>query len=630
MTKQETLQRYWGYDSFRPQQEAIIDHVLSGADAIALLPTGGGKSLCYQLPALLMEGTCLVVSPLIALMKDQVEQLRRRGIKECACITSGASPAEAEVVLNNCIYGTVKLLYVSPERLRNRQFVAYLRKMKLSFVAVDEAHCISQWGYDFRPSYLQVADVRLYHPQVPILALTATATPEVVADIAARLGLRGGTVFRSSFERPNLAYMVITDPDKHGRLLRILESVKGAAVVYVRSRRRTQEVADELTRHGIRATYYHAGLSAHERDIRQHEWMRSPDGVMVATTAFGMGIDRPDVRVVLHLDVPTTVEAYFQEAGRAGRDGKPAYAVLLANNSDTAKLDATIESAYPPLNYVRNVYKAVCNYYSVPIGSGADSSYDFDLQTLCNTYGFDVTTCYSALHLLEAEGLIAIPDRNDPSSKLHLLMGRDEAYRYQVDHVREGNLLQVLMRMYGGIATDFVDINEREVARRCYTTPDIVAALLKQMAQNGVVAYKPVPKGLQIHFTANRIDASALSLTESNYKQLKETAQRRVAAMQSYIGECDECRSRWLLAYFGEKQAQPCGRCDVCLSRQSHADESTEQAIREQLSRCPRSAKALQQMLPALQPQSVEQALRVMIDRGEVTVDSNLLMHLKS
>lgn len=627
MDKFEVLKQYWGFDAFRPQQESIVDHVLAGGDALALLPTGGGKSLCYQLPALMMDGICLVVSPLIALMKDQVEHLRRRGIK-AACLTSGISTAEAEIVLNNCLYGKVKLLYVSPERLRNKLFINYFRRMKVSFVAVDEAHCISQWGYDFRPSYLQVADVRLHHPGVPILALTATATPEVVKDIMEKLQLRGNTLFQSSFHRENLAYLVIHDADKRGRLLRIIRTVGGAGVVYVRNRRRTQETADFLAHEGIRATYYHAGLTAVERDVRQREWMNSPEGVIVATNAFGMGIDRPDVRFVIHLDVPSSLEAYFQEAGRAGRDGKKAYAVLLVDGGDASRLDIAVETTYPPMEYVRNVYRAVCNYYNVPVGSGCDTRYDFDIQSICSTYGLDVTMFYSSMKLLEAEGLVSLPDRNDPYSKLHLLLDRDEAYRYQVEHVREGNLLQVVMRMYGGVTSDYVDINERELARKLYAEPDLIYATLRQMAEQGVVAYRPVTTRPQIIFTANRIDVASLYLSDSNYRLLKQAAQRRVDTMKRYLADDSTCRSRQLLAYFGEQRDTDCGVCDVCLERHKKAPADAEAWVREQLAASSRSMKALQEAAPALEPDAVAEAVRTMVDRGEVTIDGDLNIHL--
>ncbi|MBR1850823.1 MAG: RecQ family ATP-dependent DNA helicase [Bacteroidales bacterium] len=628
MTKLEALKKYWGYDSFRPLQEAVVDRVLDHADTLALMPTGGGKSLCYQLPAVIMEGVCLVVSPLIALMKDQVENLKRRHIKS-ACITSGMTSGEAEVVLSNCLYGDVKLLYVSPERLHNRLFVAYFKRMKISFVAVDEAHCISQWGYEFRPSYLQVASVRQHHPEVAILAITATATPEVAVDICQLLQLRSPQTLASSFERKNLAYMVIRDPDRSTRLVRILAAVKGAAIIYVRSRRRAELVAAQLATQGIRATYYHAGLSAHERDQRQAVWMNSTDGVMVATNAFGMGIDRADVRAVVHLDPPLSLEAYFQEAGRAGRDGKKAYAVFLTSDGDASRIDSAIETSYPPINYIRNVYRAVCNFYNVPIGSGADTSFDFDLQSLCNTYGFEPTTCYSALHLLETEGMLAIPDRNDPVSQLHLVTNRNETYRYQVDHVREGNLLQIVMRLYPGISSEYVPISERAIGKECYTDADTVSALLSQMAQHGVVAYRPATNKPQICFTANRVDANALYLTDSNYRQLKQAATSRAQAVKDYIGQHNRCRSQLLLTYFGQAESEPCGQCDVCLAANRRPDPaSLLPALRLQLAASPRTVKALQAAVSPLEPDAVAQAVRQLIDSGEATIDPDFNIRL--
>ena len=406
----EILKTYWGYDSFRFMQEDIINNILSGRDTLALMPTGGGKSVCFQVPALVMDGMCLVISPLIALMNDQVDSLQKRGVS-AAAITSAMNKYEIEIVLNKCVHNKVKILYVSPERLKNKIFVEHLKQMKVSMIAVDEAHCISQWGYDFRPPYLDIADIRKYHPYAPIIALTATATINVIADIKEKLAFRKeNKVFRKSFYRDNLAYMVLPEEDKYGRMLRIIKKVGGCGIIYVRNRRRTLEIAEYLESQGLLATHYHAGLSAKDRERHQKRWQDDKVNIMVATNAFGMGIDKSNVRYVIHWDIPESVEAYFQEAGRAGRDGKQSYAVLMYNNKDIQMLKDNFENSYPPLSYIQNVYKAVCNYYRIPIGAGNELAFDFNVSQICENYKFNVLPFMSAIIFLEREGLISIPD----------------------------------------------------------------------------------------------------------------------------------------------------------------------------------------------------------------------------
>ena len=461
------LKKHWGYTSFRPLQEDIIDSVLQGHDTLALLPTGGGKSLCYQLPALLLEGLCLVVSPLIALMKDQVQQLNDRHLR-AACLTAGMSSDTVTAVLNNALSDSLKFLYVSPERLRQRRFIEHFRHMNVGMIAVDEAHCVSQWGYDFRPPYLLIADIRAYHPSVPLIALTATATPAVADDICQRLLMKDCHRFQSSFIRSNLAYMVIHDSDKNRRLLRIVTRATGTGIVYTRSRRGAQSTAHFLEGSGLSATFYHAGLPAAERDRRQADWMSGKYRVMVATNAFGMGINKSDVRFVVHMDMPESIEAYFQEAGRAGRDGQKAYAVILTDESDPTRLKRDFDTSYPTLCYIRNVYRALCNFYHIPVGSGADTQFNFDIEALCRTYDFTPREFYSACQFLEREGLISIPEREDSSSILHIPIARDELYRFQVDHQRLGDLLQVLLRMYPGLLEVDVPVDERKISARCY------------------------------------------------------------------------------------------------------------------------------------------------------------------
>ena len=625
----EILKRYWGHDTFRPLQEEIISSVVQGLDTLALMPTGGGKSVCYQVPAMLTEGICLVVSPLIALMKDQVQQLRGRGIK-AVCLVSGMTSYEQSVVLNNCLYGKVKLLYVSPERLKQRVFIEHLRRMKVSMIAVDEAHCISQWGYDFRPPYLEIASIRQYHPEAPVLALTATATPEVADDICRQLQFRPGSQrFQSSFRRENLAYMVFREEDKQGRLLRIARTTGGAGIVYVRNRRRTKEVADYLAAQGVTAMYYHAGMSPKERDAVQARWMQG-SAVMVATNAFGMGIDNPDVRFVVHLDIPSSPEAYFQEAGRAGRDGKRSYAVLLYDDTDLADLQRNFDSAYPSLQQIGNVYRAICNYYQLPLGSGCDCQFDFDIEALCRTYQFNVTEFYHATRFLEREGMLSLPDRETAESRLYVPLSKEELYRFQVEQHRYGELMTLILRMYGGLFSEFVPISERAIARRILLDEATVERMLMQMDALKVVVYKRKSLRPQIVFTSPRIDVKDLYLSDVNYKDQKERAQMRLDAMRQYIAPADGngegCRSQRLLAYFGERQEEVCGVCDLCLQHRKRDVEGLQSRVLELLAQRPMRADELTARLATSEEEETLAALlRRMMDEGTLTLDRQTL-----
>ncbi len=561
----ELLKRYWGYDAFRPLQEEIVRSVLSQHDTLALLPTGGGKSLCFQLPALAQEGICVVVSPLISLMRDQVSQLKRRRIK-AACLVSGMNRHQQSVVLNQSVYGNLKLLYVSPERLQSKTFLEHYRMMKVNLLVVDEAHCISQWGYDFRPAYLQIAALRAYHPQVPVMALTATATPVVVQDIQQRLLFRNGQLFQASFSRSNLAYMVLCEDDKSGRMLRIVRKVGGCGIVYVGSRRRTMEVAAQLQQAGISATAYHAGLDSAVRDSRQQMWMQNQVQVMVATNAFGMGIDKPDVRFVIHWDIPTTPEAYFQEAGRAGRDGLRSYAVLLYNAADLQHLRHAVEQSFPPLSEIRNIYNAVCNFYHVPIGSGIDLRAEFCAEEICHSYNLKPSTFFCALRFLEREGLLLVPDREESVSQLLILCSRDDLYRLRLADETYNPLIEVMLRLYGGLFTDFTFIYEGEMAKRIGITEKKVRELLRRLNEIGYVSYRPKVLGRLLYLPTPRVDSTSLVLGEDNYARQKQLAYRRMEVMEQYVTSADSCRSRRLLAYFGEADAAPCGLCDVCIT----------------------------------------------------------------
>lgn len=624
--KYALLKRYWGYDTFRPMQEEIVDSVVQGHDTLTLLPTGGGKSLCYQLPALMREGICLVVSPLVALMKDQVKQLNERRLK-AACIVAGMPSEAVTAILYNAIAGELKFLYVAPERLRQSRFIEHLRRMKVGLIAVDEAHCVSQWGYDFRPPYLQIADVRPFHPHAPLVALTATATPAVQEDICRLLKMSDCRIFRSSFFRPNLTYSVMHEGNKAVSLTRVILHTEGSGIVYVRSRRLSQAVARQLEDGGIAATYYHAGLPQAERDKRQALWMSGACRVIVATNAFGMGIDKPDVRFVVHLDLPDSLEAYFQEAGRAGRDGLPAKAIMICDSSDELMLQRSFEADYPSTRYIRNAYKALCNYYRVPVGSGAGSSHDFDLEVLCSTYNFKPREFYSACRFLEREGLIGLPEREEVLSSLFIPIARDELYRFQVNHMAMGNLLQAVVRLYPGLFTAPVFIDESKIASRTMLERDEVASMLLSMHQMHVVQYRPRPTKPQLLFLTPRIDDRTLVLDESNYAHLKQAAWARLQAMQRYVATDDVCRSRQLLAYFGEQGAD-CGGCDVCL-RRSPAPRHLEQEIATLLARGGGMRLVdLEGHIEGVGEEQVRQTVRRMLDGGRLRLDNNLYLHL--
>ena len=619
------LKRYWGYDSFRPLQEEIVESVSEGHDTLVLLPTGGGKSLCYQMPALMREGICLVVSPLVALMKDQVEQLNSRRLK-AACLVAGLPSETVTATLYNAIAGGLKFLYVSPERLRQRRFIEHLRQMKVGLIAVDEAHCVSQWGYDFRPPYLQIADIRVYHPQAPLVALTATATPAVQEDIKQHLQMHDCRVFRGSFVRPNLAYSVMHEGDKTACMLQVIHRYGGSGIVYVRSRRLTQAVAHQLVAAGVTATYYHAGLPTAERDRRQEMWMQGECRVMVATNAFGMGIDKPDVRYVIHLDMPDSLEAYYQEAGRAGRDGSPSAAVLVCDPSDTLKAERDFACDFPPLKFVRGVYNALCNYYRLPVGSGADTQYDFDMEALCSNYNLKVREFYSACRFLEREGLISLPDRDEASSTLYIPIGRNEVYRFQVDHMVMGNLLQAVIRLYPGLFTEPTPINESRIASRCMMDAADVAASLRQMHEMHVVEYRPQPTKPQIIFLSARVDVREIRLDESNYDTLKQSARWRLDGILRYVRTDDVCRSRQLAEYFGEAVEEPCGVCDVCRRRQKGRQVTEADVLGLLGSGVPMRVNDLMGRLEAADCEEARAVVRRMLDEGKVSLDENLFL----
>lgn len=591
------------------------------------MPTGGGKSLCYQIPAFLLDGLCLVVSPLVSLMKDQVQQLNDRGIK-ARLLISGMTGTEQEIIYNNCRHGMVKILYVSPERLGQSVFRENMRRMKISFIAVDEAHCISQWGYEFRPSYLQIARIRDYHPQAPIIALTATATQAVAADIQRQLMFRSQSqLFQTSFQRPNLAYMVFRENDKMGRMVRIVQKVGGSGIVYVRNRRRTKEIASFLVSQGIPAAYYHAGLDAKERDIAQYRWMRGEVNVIVATNAFGMGIDKPDVRYVVHMDIPSSVEAYFQEAGRAGRDGKKSFAVLLYEDQDLKNLQFNFDSEYPSRQQIANIYRAICNYYQIPVGSGENCIFDFDMDGICQTYNIKPLDLYSACRFLEREGLLSLPEKEDASSSIYISISREDLYRFQVEQARYCDLIALLIRMYGGLFTEYVPISERAIAKRMYMDEEHITRMLLHIDALQIIHYKPRRKNPSIIFSAPRIDAKDLYLSDANYKDLKESARTRLDAIRQYVTSSAPCRSQQLLSYFGEQNACSCGVCDYCLQHKSAPRSEVVEPrtqIVQLLQQKSMSGSELLVAIKGMEESKIKESLRRLIDEEIVHIDQDL------
>ena len=562
MSYLEILKKYWGYDSFRGIQEQIIESIGSGRDTLGLMPTGGGKSITFQVPALAMEGVCLVITPLIALMKDQVRILREHGIK-AAAIHTGMKREEIITVMENCIFGGYKFLYVSPERLSSELFRTKLRHLKICLLTVDESHCISQWGYDFRPSYLNIADIRKELPGVPVLALTATATPQVTDDIQDKLGFTEKNVIRMSFYRENLSYVVRKTENKLMELKHILERVPGSGIVYVRNRAATKETADFLNAEGIPATFYHAGLDQVVKDERQKAWTQDRYRVVVATNAFGMGIDKPDVRTVIHLDIPSSIEAYFQEAGRAGRDGLRSYAVLLHSPGDKRTVSKRISDSFPKEEYIRDVYEKLGFYHEMAVGDGRGCSYAFSLGEFCQHYMLPVIPTDSALRILTRMGYIEYVDEMDYSARLLFTATRDDLYRLHQDKVTE-DVMNIILRLYSGIFTDYAYIDEHLICTRAGIDREKLYTTLMNLQSQGVVRYVPERRTPVITWTRERIETSLLYFDPEVYRQRKEEFKERIGAMMEYVTRETGCRSAMLLKYFGEHQKKPCLCCDLC------------------------------------------------------------------
>lgn len=563
----DILKEYWGYDSFRPRQEEIVNAALEGKDVLAILPTGGGKSVCFQVPALIREGIALVVTPLIALMKDQVQNLNERGIK-ALCVNAGMGRREVELTLNNAAYGDFKFLYVSPERLGTRLFRDYVREMNVSYIVVDEAHCISQWGYDFRPDYLQIGRLREI-VDAPVIALTATATPQVAEDIMNRLGFEERTLIKSGFERPNLSYIVRKCEDKLGQLLSVCSNVAGTGIVYVRNRKKTEELAAFLAANGVSSSYYHAGLGTDSRTDRQEKWKSDKIRVMVCTNAFGMGIDKPDVRFVVHFDVPDSPEAYFQEAGRGGRDGKRSFAVLLWNSTDIKRLRQIASVSFPSLEYIEDIYHKVHTFFDIPYDTGEGRQLKFNLEDFCRRYGLQRASAYYAVVYIERTAHWTLSEDVDISTRVQVVVDRNDLYDVELPDRRMVALLDVLMRRYTGLFSYPVPIDEKYVASQIGVTVPGLRQLLYNLALEHVIRYVPCDRSTVLFLHHDRLRPKNVNLDPERYEMLKSSALERIQKMVDYVNEEDVCRSSYFLEYFGQKEAEDCGTCDICRSQKT-------------------------------------------------------------
>ena len=586
-TLQQTLERYWGYTSFREGQMAIIQSVMDRRDTLALMPTGGGKSLTYQVPTLAREGLCIVVTPLIALMKDQVDRLRRMGISATA-IHSGMSYTQIDNALDNCVYGDVKFLYVAPERLATEAFRLRVQRMKVSLLAVDEAHCISQWGYDFRPSYLRIAELRQHLKDVPVLALTASATEMVAKDIMHHLDFQEPNILRSSFARPNLSYAVRHTDDKQEQLLRIINNVSGSGIVYMRSREGCEQLCETLRNQGISASYYHAGLPHAERSMRQEEWTTGKVRVMVATNAFGMGIDKADVRFVVHFTMCDSLESYYQEAGRAGRDGQRSYAVLLSSSDDSSKITKRFDAEFPPLEEVKSIYEKICDYVQVAVGDGLYASFIFNIHDFCRRERIYIGKVRAAINLLEQNGYLTLTEEMENPARIHFCISRDELYRIRVGRNELDHIIRIILRLYNGVFTEFRPIDERTIASTSGYTIERVKELLKRMWQLRIIRYIPANSSPMLFFNEERLPTKDLYISPETYVHRKELMAERFENMHHYAEQQTECRSVVLQRYFGDHKATVCGTCDVCLAakrREKSDGKALSESILDLLSR---------------------------------------------
>lgn len=629
------LLKYWGYPNFRPLQEEIVDQVLEGNDTLALLPTGGGKSICFQVPAMVKDGICIVVTPLIALMKDQVQNLKRVGIP-AAAIYSGMHPSEVDIVYNQSIYGRLKFLYVSPERLGTTTFIEAIKQMNVNLLAIDESHCISQWGYDFRPPYLKISEIRPYLPQVPVLALTATATKEVVDDIQEKLLFKQKNVFQTSFERKNVTYNVIHEFDKNQLLLRLAKKMtSGSGIVYVRNRKRTRSISEWLTLQGISSTFYHAGLDAATRDKRQEQWKRGVYKIIVATNAFGMGIDKPDVRLVVHMDLPDTIEAYFQEAGRAGRDLKDSNTYLIVAQEDVKSLKTNFEQTYPEQKQLKAIYQAIGNYLQIPIGSGKDQSYDFDMLAFSKNYNFKLIEVFNAIKLFEKEGIIALSESFHAPSKIFINAERSDLYRFQVEQPDFDILIKFLLRNFPGILTDFVSINEEQVALKLNLKKEQIITKFNKLQQFKFLTYIPQSDKPQLTMVSERLEVSNLYFSKENYHDRKKIAAKHLQSVIDFVYNDSVCRSIQLLAYFNEKTNARCGRCDVCIKRNKlnindMEFKTVKTILISKLAERPYPIFEAVELIETMEEEKVLEIIQWLLDNEIITKDQNGYLHSKN
>lgn len=616
----DILKSYWGYDQFRPRQEEIVRAILEGKDTLALLPTGGGKSICFQVPAMCLPGICIVVSPLMALMDDQVRNLQSRGIKAHA-ITSALGFREIDRLLDNCIYGEVKFLYVSPERLKNELFVTRLKKMNVSFFAIDEAHCISQWGYDFRPAYLEIAAIRELKPNAPVLALTASATPEVVADIQVRLAFKEVHVIATGFSRDNLGYHVVKEENKESRILDIAAKMKGSGIVYCGTRLRTKEMAAQLAKAHISSNFYHAGMSYVERNKAFAEWMKNERRIVCATNAFGMGIDKPDVRFVLHADVPPNLESYFQEAGRGGRDRQTAHAVLLWRDADIEKLREQIEQKYPPIEVIQRVYSSLSDFLQLAIGAGKDTTHPVDIAELCKRTNLHYAVFYQSLKLLELAGYLTIDESTWMPSRIYFPVSSKDLYSFQIAHSNLDLFIKTILRMYGGTFEQFVPIQEKDIARALKMSEMEAIKKIKLLEQNGMVQYEVHTDEPKITYLQARVNGKYLLLPPEVYTDRKAADIKRSEAMIHYL-TTDQCRSILLLSYFGEKDLVECGQCDVCRAKQKKGEMlDIEAPLRSLVEKGISSVEDLLNAFPHHMKEEVLQHIQYRLDQGDWICD---------
>ncbi len=623
MSTKEILKQYWGFEDFRPLQEEIINSVLQKQDTLALLPTGGGKSICFQVPAMVMPGICIVISPLIALMKDQVENLKKKGIYALA-IVAGMGKREIDIALDNCIYGPVKFLYISPERLLSDLVKERIKYMKVNLLAVDEAHCVSQWGYDFRPSYLHIANFRTLHPEVPILALTASATNKVQLDILEKLELKKAQLFRKSFERKNISYSVLKQENKLQKVLDVCRNVKGSGILYVRTRKDTVELAKYLNQNLIPAQYYHAGLNLDERAEKQDFWLNNKVKVMVATNAFGMGIDKPDVRFVLHYEIPDSLESYYQEAGRAGRDEKKAYAVILFQPRDKIVFEKKFEQNFPLPDEIKKIYHFLCNYLQIPFGSGEGVTYDFNLADFCSKFKLEVLKTISAIKFLEHDDYFVLSENALISSRLQFLVNGEDLYKFQVENAKYDLFIRSVLRLYGGAFDQFINIKEGDISKKNQINKMEVIDLLRELDKLEVISYQKQTDQPLLTFIKPRYKTEDLFVDRKYYEERKQVYHQKMLGMLAFV-EKDICRSVQLLEYFEETDAQKCGVCDVCLQEKRNNNSYLKLQITKDVLEVLKIEKlVLSQLVFAIKKGSEKEKLaiiRMLLDAGEIKID---------